>query len=132
MALGSQGKDIENKGHPVYHPTTKSILKITLLRWREFMVKDHQLNALIDAEQPDFLCLARPDKQGGIGAVAPPGYCGNHLRPRRGNEFGDFVGIGRSDRRPGPAELQGNHQGSGTPGELRLGLALAGKTAKLG
>ena len=80
-ALRTQGKDVEDQAGAVDDPALQRPFQIALLRWREFMIEDHQLGCMRHNFSGDLLHLALAGESRRVGAVAFPGHLGTHGRP---------------------------------------------------
>ena len=80
-ALCAQGKDVEDQAGAVNDPALQRPFQIALLRWREFMVENHQLGCMRGNFGGDLLHLALAGEGRRVRAVAFPGHLGTHGRP---------------------------------------------------
>jgi hypothetical protein len=77
MALGPQGKNVQDQTAAVDHPALQGALEIALLPGRQFMIEKYQIRCVQADGIADFGNLALAGKKRGVG---PRSLAGNHCQ----------------------------------------------------
>jgi len=93
VGTGSLGKNIQNQTGAVKNATLEFALNISLLAWRQRMVKQHQLAVVVLQGLTNFRELSRPHERSGVGMLTLSRNERNGITARRGNELNKFVGV---------------------------------------
>ena len=93
VGTGSLGENIQNQTGTVENATLKFALNISLLAWRQRMVKQYQLAVVVLQSLTNFRELSRPNERSGVGMLTLPRNERNGITARRGNELNKFVGV---------------------------------------
>jgi hypothetical protein len=82
VASGTQGKDIENERDAINHTSFEQFCQVTLLRWRECVIKDHKLCRKRLAGRKNLVAFSRAHEMGRIRSITATGNQTHHLGTR--------------------------------------------------
>src|SRR5581483_10506172 len=71
LAVGVLGEDVEDQRHPVDDVDLEQLLQVALLRRRQLLVEDHDVDVEHLDQLPQLLGLALADERGRVGRLPP-------------------------------------------------------------
>ena len=93
MAARALRKDVEDQARAIQHPPLDEFFEIAFLRWRQRMIEQHQLGAVLMRDRADLVGLAAAHEVARIGTIAASTDTCNRNRARGACQLLEFLDV---------------------------------------